>query len=234
MRVLIIDANLDSRLAVSRICKSERFVVHAAASGHEGIEYAGSFSYDLVMLEPTLPDISSKELIKELRHLKTHTPLVALARILDTDEGTYAATIGADGCIARRSSPSRVVARLYETLCRAAKHEGTTFVSGRLKIDLVARSVSLEGAMLHLTPKEYQVLRILVLAGQKPVTRESMFERIWEDDSSVEIRTVDTVVSRLRKKLARQNGGREYIDTMKGGGYVFSGEHDAAQARLGA
>lgn len=232
MRVLIIDSNLESRSAVSRICKSERFIVDTAASGLEGIEFAGLYDYDLMMLEPVLPDVSGAELVKRLRSLKVRTPLLALARILDTDEGVYAATIGTDGCIAMQSSPSRVVARLYETLCKAARHSSTTVVSGRLKVDLVSRQVSLAGAPLHLTPKEYQVLRILVLAGNRPVTRADILDRIYEDDADTELRTVDVVVSRLRKKLARGSRGLEYIDTLKGSGYRFSGEHKASHTPL--
>lgn len=196
MLVLGINADVETGKTIGRICKTERLVLHRAYSGEEGIDFARSFAYNLLLVDQTLPDLSGDDVLERIRRSGSKTP---------------ALVVGAESMV-----PAALTERMQSVLYSARR----TASSGRLTCNFVDRQVTLSGIPLHLSPKEYQVLRILMFHIGQEIDRGYIFEHVYHLGSDVDPRIIDTIVSRLRKRFAEAGDSEEYITTLVGRGYM--------------
>jgi phosphate regulon transcriptional regulator PhoB len=220
-RVLIVEDEPDIRELVLHHLKREGYLVSAAASGEEALRQVRTAPPDLVLLDLMMPAMNGLEVCRRLRQdpATAALPVVMLTAKGDEVDRVLGLEIGADDYVVKPFSPKELLARVRAVLRRARPDPGVAPVTlGALTIDAGTHTVSVGGLTLALTPKEFDLLRALVEAHGRVLSREFLLDRVWgySRASEIESRTVDVHVRRLRVKLGAE--GRRIL-TIKGVGY---------------
>ena len=220
-RVLIVEDEPDIRELVLHHLKREGYLVSAAASGEEALRQVRTVPPDLVLLDLMMPAMNGLEVCRRLRQdpATAALPIVMLTAKGDEIDRVLGLEIGADDYVVKPFSPKELLARVRAVLRRTRPAPGAAPVTlGALTIDPGTHTVSVGGLMLALTPKEFDLLRALVEANGRVLSREFLLDRVWgySRASEIESRTVDVHVRRLRVKLGSE--GRRIL-TIKGTGY---------------
>jgi phosphate regulon transcriptional regulator PhoB len=220
-RVLIVEDEPDIRELVVHHLKREGYLVSAASSGEEALRQVQAAPPDLVLLDLMMPAMDGLEVCRRLRQdpATVSLPIVMLTAKGDEVDRVLGLEIGADDYIVKPFSPKELLARIRAVLRRSRPATGAAPLRlGALVIDLGTHMASVGGATLALTPKEFDLLRALVEARGRVLSREFLLDRVWgySRASEIESRTVDVHVRRLRVKLGPE--GRRIL-TVKSVGY---------------
>jgi DNA-binding response OmpR family regulator len=220
-RVLIVEDEPDIRALVVHHLKREGFQVSAASSGEEALRQVQTAPPDLVLLDLMMPAMDGLEVCRRLRQdpATASLPIVMLTAKGDEVDRVLGLEIGADDYIVKPFSPKELLARVRAVLRRSRPAPGAAPLRlGALLIDLGTHTASVDGLALALTPKEFDLLRALVEARGRVLSREFLLDRVWgyAHASEIESRTVDVHVRRLRVKLGPE--GRRVL-TVKSVGY---------------
>jgi len=220
-RVLIVEDEPDIRELVVHHLKREGYVVSAASSGEEALRQVQAAPPDLVLLDLMLPAMDGLEVCRRLRQdpATVSLPIVMLTAKGDEVDRVLGLEIGADDYIVKPFSPKELLARVRAVLRRSRPAPGAAPLRlGALMMDLGTHTASVGGLALALTPKEFDLLRALIEARGRVLSREFLLDRVWgySRASEIESRTVDVHVRRLRVKLGPE--GRRIL-TIKSVGY---------------
>jgi phosphate regulon transcriptional regulator PhoB len=220
-RVLIVEDEPDIRELVVHHLKREGYQVSAASSGEEALRQVQAAPPDLVILDLMMPSMDGLEVCRRLRQdpATASLPIVMLTAKGDEVDRVLGLEIGADDYVVKPFSPKELLARVRAVLRRSRPALGAAPLRlGALVIDLGTHTASVGGLALALTPKEFDLLRALVEARGRVLSREFLLDRVWgySRASEIESRTVDVHVRRLRVKLGRE--GRRIL-TVKSVGY---------------
>ena len=220
-RVLIVEDEPDIRELVVHHLKREGYQVSAAASGEEALRQVHASPPDLVLLDLMMPAMDGLEVCRRLRQdpATARLPIVMLTAKGDEVDRVIGLEIGADDYVVKPFSPKELLARVRAVLRRSRPAPGAASTTlGALTIDPGTHTVSVKGEILALTPKEFDLLRALVEARGRVLSREFLLDRVWgyARASEIESRTVDVHVRRLRVKLGSE--GRRVL-TVKSVGY---------------
>jgi phosphate regulon transcriptional regulator PhoB len=220
-RVLIVEDEPDIRELVVHHLKREGYQVSAAASGEEALRQVFASPPDLVLLDLMMPAMDGLEVCRRLRQdpATAGLPIVMLTAKGDEVDRVIGLEIGADDYVVKPFSPKELLARVRAVLRRSRPASGAASTTlGALTIDPGTHTVSVKGEALALTPKEFDLLRALVEARGRVLSREFLLDRVWgyARASEIESRTVDVHVRRLRVKLGSE--GRRVL-TVKSVGY---------------
>lgn len=197
------------------------FKCELAARGTTGLEMALAENYDLIIIDIMLPGMDGFEVITELRK-KKQTPVIFLsARSGDIDK-IRGLGLGADDYMTKPFSPNELVARVKAHISR---HEALTsnsgdVTAGSLVIDKDAHKVTVEGAEISFTAKEYDLLLFLAQNPNRIFSKEVLFDKIWGLDAVGDVSTVTVHIQRVREKINMKN--ENHIETVWGVGYRFS------------
>jgi DNA-binding response OmpR family regulator len=224
--VLIIEDEPDIRDLLAFHLEGEGYAVTRCGNGAEGLRLARAAPPDLILLDVMLPGMDGFEVCRRLRQdPSTQTvPLVMLTARSDEVDRVLGLELGADDYVVKPFSPREVVARVRAVLRRSRPAPGTAPVTvGPLRIDAAAHTVSVEGTPVNLTRREFDLLRALVEARGRVLSREFLLEHVWGYTAAGEIesRTVDVHVRRLRQKLGP---AAPRIGTVTGVGYRLEGD----------
>lgn len=219
--MLVIEDEPDIRDLLAFHLEREGYTVTKSVTGAEGLRLARATPPDLILLDLMLPEMDGFEVCRRLRQDPvTHAvPLVMLTARGDEVDRVLGLELGADDYVVKPFSPREVVARVRAVLRRSRPTAGTTPVTvGPLQIDAAAHTVSVDGVAVNLTRREFDLLRALVEAGGRVLSREFLLDRVWGYTAAGEIesRTVDVHVRRLRQKLGPAG---QRIGTVTGVGY---------------
>ncbi len=219
--VLIVEDEPDIRALVVHHLKREGYQVSAASSGAEALRQVQAAAPDLVLLDLMMPAMDGLEVCRRLRQdpATASLPIVMLTAKGDEVDRVLGLEIGADDYIVKPFSPKELVARVRAVLRRGGPAPASAPLKlGALVMDLGTHMVSVGGEALTLTPKEFDLLRALVEARGRVLSREFLLDRVWgySRASEIESRTVDVHVRRLRVKLGPE--GRRIL-TVKSVGY---------------
>jgi two-component system alkaline phosphatase synthesis response regulator PhoP len=226
LSVLVVDDEKSIVEAVRYNLEKEGFRVLVAHDGVRAVELARREQPDLVLLDWMLPELDGLEVCKALKQdERTKTiPIILLTVKSHEADKVLGLEMGADDYVTKPFSPRELVARVRAVLRRRAapKDSAELFHYGDLDIDWGKYRVTVKGKVVTLTPKEFELLRALVQAKGRVLSREQLLERVWGYERAVELetRTVDLHVSQLRKKLGRQAGAA--VLTVKQAGYRFA------------
>jgi len=220
-RVLIVEDEPDIRELVVHHLRREGYQVSAAASGEEALSQIRGAPPDLVLLDLMMPAMDGLEVCRRLRQdpATATLPIVMLTAKGDEIDRVLGLELGADDYVVKPFSPKELLARVRALLRRSRPTPGAAPITlGALTIDPGTHTVSLDGVALPLTPKEFDLLRALVEANGRVLSREFLLDRVWgySRASEIESRTVDVHIRRLRVKLGSE--GRRVL-TVKGVGY---------------
>ena len=220
--MLIIEDEPDIRDLLAFHLEREGYAVTKSSGGAEGLRLARAAPPDLILLDLMLPGMDGLEVCRRLRSnpATRAVPLVMLTARGDELDRVLGLELGADDYVVKPFSPREVLARVRAVLRRSRPAAaGTSAVAvGPLRIDAAAHTVSVDGAPVALTRREFDLLRALVEAGGRVLSREHLLEHVWGYTAAGEIesRTVDVHVRRLRQKLGPAGG---LIGTVTGVGY---------------
>ena len=225
-RVLIVEDERDIRDLVLFHLEREGFQVSSASSGEEALRQVRHASPDLVLLDLMLPAMGGLEVCRKLRQdpATVALPIVMLTAKGDEVDRVLGLELGADDYIVKPFSPKELLARVRAVLRRARPAPGAAAITiGALAIDPGTRTVTVEGAPLTLTHKEFELLSALADAQGRVLSREFFLDRVWgySRAGEIESRTVDVHVRRLRVKLGSE--GRRIL-TVKSVGYRLDPE----------
>jgi two-component system phosphate regulon response regulator PhoB len=221
--VLVIEDEPDIRDLLAFHLEREGYTVTKSSDGAEGLRLARSAPPDLILLDLMLPAMDGLEVCRRLRQdpATQGVPLVMLTARGDEVDRVLGLELGADDYVVKPFSPREVVARVRAVLRRsrpAAAGSTTPMTVGPLQIDAAAHIVSVDGVAVNLTRREFDLLRALVEAQGRVLSREFLLDHVWGYTAAGEIesRTVDVHVRRLRQKLGRAG---QLIGTVTGVGY---------------
>jgi two-component system phosphate regulon response regulator PhoB len=219
--VLIVEDEPDIRGLLVFHLEREGYQVVQSRNGAEALRAARSSPPDLILLDLMLPEMDGLEVCRRLRGDPTTRaiPIVMLTARGDEVDRVLGLELGADDYVVKPFSPRELVARVRAVLRRTQPAPATTPVTvGRLTIDAAAHTVAVDGAPVSLTRREFDLLRALVEARGRVLSREFLLDHVWgyTAASEIESRTVDVHVRRLRLKLGPE-GPR--IGTVTGVGY---------------
>ncbi len=227
-RVLVIDDDVGLCELVAEYLGPEGFEVEAVHDGEAGVERALSGEHELAVLDVMLPGINGFEVLRRIR-ARSRLPVVMLtARGLDVDR-IVGLEIGADDYLPKPFNPRELVARINAVLRRTRPEalgaaERETLAVGDVLMDNRTRTVRRDGRAVELTAVEYDLLKRLLAAPGRVVTREELVKDVLHRNLSPFDRSIDMHVSNLRKKLGHQVTGTtaERIKTVRGVGYIYA------------
>ena len=221
MRVLLIEDDQSTSRSIELMLAKANLNVYATESGEEGVELAKLYDYDLVLLDINLPDISGFDVLKALRVAKIETPILILSGLSDTDDKLKGCGFGADDYMTKPFNRDELIARIHAIVRRSKGHAQSVISTGKVAVNLDAKTVEVEGAPVHLTGKEYQMLELLSLRKGTTLTKEMFLNHLYGGMDEPELKIIDVFICKLRKKLSAATGGDNYIETVWGRGYVL-------------
>jgi len=205
----------------------EGYVVDTAGDGVTGCKKALDGSFDLIILDIALPNRSGFEVCRDLRQAGLATPILMLTARTQNLDKVLGLKLGADDYVTKPFSASELLARIEAVLRRAPLHTSQVVHEfGGLRVDLRRTEVTLNGQIVRLTAREFQLLRYLVERPRTTVSRTELLRAVWGYDTDSFTRTVDVHVSGLRKKLEKDPVSPQIIVTVPGFGYRFDGRRE--------
>jgi len=216
--LLVVDDDSRVRIVVGWQLESEGFRVHEAADGHAAWQAIVDHRPDLVVLDLSLPGLTGLDLLRRLREGGDRTPVVVLSGRDGEGDRILGLDLGADDYLVKPFSPGELAARVRSVLRRttgAGHDRPVTTRSDRLRVDLSAREVELDGVPVPLTAREFDLLAFLTARPRQVFTRAQLLEQVWSSSSSWQSEaTVTEHIHRLRHKL-----GHGFLVTVRGVGY---------------
>ena len=218
--ILIVDDEPEIRRFLSIGLRSHDFRVIEAETGREALRLATTRRPDLVVLDLGLPDISGFEVIEELRGW-TRVPVIVLSVRASEAEKVRAFDLGANDYVTKPFGMAELLARIRAHLRGHLVEEAGAEVltAGDLELDLAKRRVSLRGERIQLTPKEYQLLSLLMRNQGKVVTHRQLMQEIWGQGQGDDNQYLRIYVRQLRKKIEKDRQRDLYIHNESGIGY---------------
>jgi len=220
-RVLVCDDEPHVLRALKVILRDAGFEAIPADTAAQALQLARLGRPEAAILDLVLPDGDGVDVCRALREW-TQMPILLLSALGDEDRKVRALEAGADDYITKPFSPRELVARLGAALRRAAPEPDDPVVrADGLEVDLAARAVRRDGEPVHLTPTEFDLLRVLVRNRGRLLTHRALLREVWGPGYGDDLATLRTTVARLRRKIEREHDGGRHIRTEAGVGYRF-------------
>ena len=221
MRALIIEDDAVSARLIESALEAEGMVFERADNGEDGIELSKLYDFDIIVLDLRLPDIDDCEVVRRLRAARVRTPILILSGRTDATDKVRGLTSGADDYLTKPFNRAELVARIQAIVRRSKGHSDAVIRTGRLAVNMDARSVEIDGRRVHVVGKEYSILELLALRKGKATTKDMLLDHLYGGIDEPELKTIDIFICKLRRKLAEASGGEHYIETVWGHGYVL-------------
>lgn len=222
--VLVVDDDASIAALMRDFLENDGFRVLTAAHAEEAMERLGEADVHCLLIDVMMPGQDGFELCRRIR-ARSNVPILFLSARDDDLHKIRGLGIGGDDYIVKTASPSEVVARVKAVLRRAgapAAPAATRLLDfGRLKLDVAGRDVLVDGAQVALTPKEYELLRLLSEHPGQVLTYEQLLDRFWEGVGDKH--TVRVHIARLREKIEPDPEHPSFIANVWGVGYRFEG-----------
>ena len=222
-RVLIIDDEEQIRRFLRISLKSQGYQVTEAETAAQGIELAATHTPDLIVLDLGLPDADGKFVLSELRHWST-VPVMILTVRASESEKVAVLDAGANDYVTKPFGIQEFLARVRNLLRlpRATERQDAgIYDDGHLHVDLVKRLVSVVGEPVHLTRKEFSILKMLITNPGQVITQTHLLREIWGPAHADDTHYLRNFIGRIRQKLQDDSDEPRYVQTEPGIGYRF-------------
>ena len=230
MRVLLVEDDTSTAKSIELMLKSEGYIVDTTDLGEDGLEIGKIYDYDIIILDLMLPDMDGYDVLKALRDSKVETPILILSGLTELDNKIKGLGYGADDYLTKPFDKRELIARIQAIVRRSQGHSQSIIETGKVKVNLDARTVEVDGAPLHLTGKEYGIIELLSLRKGTTLTKEMFLNHLYGGMDEPEVKIIDVFICKLRKKLEDASGGLNYIETVWGRGYVLRDPQENKQA----
>jgi two-component system cell cycle response regulator CtrA len=221
MRVLLIEDDSSLAQSIELMLKSESFNVYTTDLGEEGVDLGRLYDYDIILLDLNLPDMSGFEVLRSLRVSKVRTPILILSGLASIEHKVRGLGFGADDYMTKPFHKTELIARVHAIVRRSQGHAQSVVQTGDLSVNVDAKTVHINQVGVNLTGKEYQMLELLSLRRGTTITKEMFLGQLYGGMEEPEIKIIDVFICKLRKKLAAASGGKDYIETVWGRGYLL-------------
>ena len=223
--ILVVDDEIRIRSIIRKYAEFEGHTVTEAGDGMEAVRLARTGEYDIIILDIMMPELDGFSACKEIRKTR-ETPIIMLSARGEEYDKINGFELGVDDYVVKPFSPRELMLRVEAVMKRvtqrakeiSAENQVLTFDEGGLRVDLTARTVSIDGRRVEMSPKEYDLFFYLLRNRNVALTRERLISEVWGYDFFGDARTLDTHIKLLRKSLGRYS---TYIVTLRGVGYRF-------------
>jgi two-component system KDP operon response regulator KdpE len=222
--ILIVDDERQIRRFLRASLSAHGFDIVEAENGKEALLQAASYQPDVIILDLGLPDMDGIEVTRRLREWN-HAPIIILSVRDQEKEKVNALDAGADDYLTKPFGVGELLARIRVAL-RHAYHTDNepVFQTGKLRVDLSRRAVSIDGQEISLTPNEYDLLKMLIQNAGKVITHRQLLHHVWGSDYGSENHILRVNISNLRHKIEPDPAQPSYILTESGIGYRLKTE----------
>ena len=234
MRVSSIEDDSTTAQSIELMLKSASVVIYTTDLGADGIDLSKVYEYDIILLDLNLPDMSGFEVLRSLRASKVSTPTLILSGLAGIEDKIKGLGGGADGYMTKPFHKDELVARIHSIVRRYRGHAQSVIEIDGLVINLDNKSVAVDGEAVYLTGKEYQMLELLALRKGTTLSKEVFLNNLYGGMEEPEPKIIDVFICKLRKKLANTSGGRDYIETVWGRGYMLRELTGVEQIKISA
>ena len=179
MRVLLVEDDSATAQSIEMMLRSESYVCDTTDMGEDGLEIGKLYDYDIIVLDLMLPDIDGYEVLRRLRAARVQTPILILSGLSGLDDKIKGLGVGADDYLTKPFDKRELIARIQAIVRRSKGHPDSIIQTGKLKVNLDARTVEVDGQPLHLTGKEYGILELLSLRKGTTLTKEMFLNHLY-------------------------------------------------------
>jgi DNA-binding response OmpR family regulator len=223
MRLLLIEDSNRLRSTLEKGLGKAGYAVDTAGDGVEGLWLATEYSYDVIVLDLMLPAMDGLTVLSELRKRGRETHVLILSAKDTVEDRVQGLSLGADDYLVKPFSFDELCARIQALVRRSYLSKSPAIRIGELEINTSTRRVRYACREVHLTPRELSILEILVLRAGHIVSRDYLWEHLYDFAAEAASNVVDVLVCSLRRKLD-PGGRRSLIKTCRGQGYMIDGE----------
>jgi DNA-binding response OmpR family regulator len=218
VKVLIVEDEARVAGFVKKGLEEQGFLVEVSDHGDEAYERLRTQPYDVVLLDIMLPGRDGLSILGNLRAQKQNVPIILLTARSELDERVQGLNLGADDYVTKPFFLEELIARIHAVARRRGGEHGTLLQTGDLVLNLVTREARRGGQLIALTPRELNLLEVLMRTPGRVFTRTQLLERVWGYDFDPQTNLVDVNVQRLRRKI---DAGAEtpLLETVRGVGY---------------
>ena len=206
MRILLVEDDPTTSRSIELMLTHANLNVYCTDLGEEGIDLAKLYDYDLILLDLNLPDMNGLEVLRQLRLARVDTPILILTGADDTENKIKGFGFGADDYMTKPFHREELVARIHAIIRRSKGHSQSIIRTGKISVNLDAKTVDVGGKPVHLTGKEYQMLELLSLRKGTTLTKEMFLNHLYGGMDEPELKIIDVFICKLRKKLAEVTG----------------------------
>lgn len=223
-RLLIVDDELAVRRFLSTMLNTGEYTLYQAENGRSALSAAATVRPDLILLDLGLPDLDGVEVIRRIREW-SQVPIIVLSVREGEDDKVKALDAGADDYLTKPFGVGELFARIRVVLRRSLQEAPEpVFTVGELVVDLMHRRVSVQGEEVHLSPTEYELLRLMVSHAGKVLTHSQILKQIWGATYAEQQNVLRVNIRNLRQKIERDPSRPHYITTEPGVGYRLKGD----------
>ena len=223
-KILSADDEEKIREMIRKYAVFEGFETEEAVDGLDAVERCERTPFDLVVMDIMMPNLDGFSAVREIRKVRPDIPVIMLSARGEEYDKLFGFELGIDDYVVKPFSPKELMARVNAVLNRRDASERNLSTIQKfegLEINIAARTISVDGKRVELTPKEYDLLFYMIQHKNIALSREKLLEDIWGYDFFGDDRTIDTHVKNLRNCLGPY---RKFIVTLRGVGYKFEFE----------
>ena len=225
-KILIVEDEISFSEAISFLLGKEGFETDVAENGRLALELFKKSSYDLVLLDLMIPEVSGIEVCRAIRTTSSVPIIMLTAKDSEVDK-VVGLELGADDYVTKPYSSRELVARIKAVLRRGTpdsadmNSDSSIQVSGRIRMDVDRHQVSVNEILINLPLKEFELLEFLMRNEGRVLTRGQLIDRVWGGDYYGDTKTLDVHIKRLRSKIEVDPANPTLIHTIRGLGYKF-------------
>ena len=222
-RILVVDDEFQITRVLKRSLGAHRYDVRTASDGESGLDLFRDFQPDLVITDLSMPEMNGVELCRVIRR-SSSVPIIVLSVRGEEQSKVEALDAGADDYITKPFGMNELLARVRAALRRSPQEDSTAepLEIGDFRLDLANHQILIRGALVHLTPKEFELLAHLITNHDRVLTHRSLLAKVWGGEYTEQVEYLRVFIGNLRKKIEADPAKPHYIVTEPWIGYRFN------------
>lgn len=219
MRLLLVEDEKELSEALVEILQKNKYAVDAVYDGEDGLSYALTDIYDVIVLDIMLPKLNGLSILKELRKQQITTPIIMLTAKSQIEDRVQGLDLGADDYLTKPFAAEELLARIRSITRRKGNVISDNYLSyGDVRLDLNTYDLEVKGESIRLTLKEFEIIRYFMERPKVVVSKDDLITKLWGFDAEIEYNNIEVYISFIRKKLQHLNSIVSIV-TIRGVGY---------------